>query len=167
MIEFGKRRTILMADDDAEDCLLVRDALGEAGQTHDLRFVRDGEELFDYLRHCGEYENYSSAPRPDLILLDLKMPRKDGREALKELKADPQLRQIPVVVLTTSTIEEDIAFTYDMGVNSFITKPTTFRQWVEIVSILSKYWFEIVELPPCGHSRFSCSETGTVPFGGG
>jgi CheY-like chemotaxis protein len=164
MIEFGKRRTILMADDDAEDCQLVRDALGEAGQTHDLRFVRDGEELFDYLRHCGEYENCSAAPRPDLILLDFKMPRKDGREALKEIKADPQLRRIPVVVLTTSAVEEDIAFSYDMGVNSFITKPTTFRQWVEIVSILSKYWFEVVKLPPCGLSRFSRSETGTVPF---
>jgi CheY-like chemotaxis protein len=148
MSESGKRRMILMADDDAEDCQLVRDALGETGQTHDLRTVRDGEELFDYLRHRGEYENGRAAPRPDLILLDFKMPRKDGREALSELKADPQLRRIPVVVLTTSAVEDDIAFSYDMGVNSFITKPTTFRRWVEIIKTLGKYWFEVVELPP-------------------
>lgn len=142
-----------MADDDAEDCQLVRDALGEAGQTHDLRFVRDGEELFDYLRHRGEYENGRTAPLPDLILLDFKMPRKDGREALKEIKADPQLRRIPVVVLSTSTVDDDIAFSYDMGVNSFITKPATFRQWVKIIKVLSKYWFEIVELPPATEKR--------------
>ena len=148
MVEFGKRRMILMADDDAEDCQLVRDALREAGQPHDLRFVRDGEELFDYLRHRGQYEHANGAPLPDLILLDFNMPRKDGREALREIKADPQLRRIPVVALTTSTAEDDIAFSYDIGVNSFITKPTTFRQWVRIIRILSKYWFEIVELPP-------------------
>jgi CheY-like chemotaxis protein len=148
MLEPGKKRTILMADDDAEDCQLVRDALKESGQPHDLRFVRDGEELFDYLRHLGEYENGQAAPLPDLILLDFKMPRKDGREALKELKTDPKLRRIPVVALTTSTAEDDIVFSYDIGVNSFITKPTTFRKWVEIIRILSKYWFEIVELPP-------------------
>jgi len=161
MADSGKRRTILMADDDAEDCQLVRDALGEAGQSHDLRFVRDGEELFDYLRHRGEYANGRSAPRPDLILLDFKMPRKDGREALKEIKADAQLRRIPVVVLTTSTAEDDIAFSYDMGVNSFITKPATFRQWVKIIRTLSKYWFEVVELPPWGLSRFSRMENVT------
>jgi len=161
MAKSGKRRTILMADDDAEDCQLVRDALGEAGQSHDLRFVRDGEELFDYLRHRGEYANGRSAPRPDLILLDFKMPRKDGREALKEIKADAQLRRIPVVVLTTSTAEDDIAFSYDMGVNSFITKPATFRQWVKIIRTLSKYWFEVVELPPWGLSRLSRMENAT------
>jgi two-component system, response regulator len=164
MVEAGKRCTILMADDDAEDCQLVRDALGEAGQSHDLRFVRDGEELFDYLRHRGEYENSSAAPQPDLILLDFKMPRKDGREALGELKADPQLRRIPVVVLTTSTVEDDIAFAYDIGVNSFITKPTTFRQWVEIVNTLSKYWFEVVELPPRDCHDFHAAKMGLSPL---
>jgi CheY-like chemotaxis protein len=164
MVETGKRRTILMADDDAEDCQLVRDALNETGQTHDLRFVRDGEELFDYLRHCGEYENGSQSPRPDLILLDFKMPRKDGRETLRDIKADPQLRRIPVVVLTTSTVEEDIAFSYDMGVNSFITKPTTFRRWVEIVEILSKYWFEIVELPSGDCPDFRVAKMGLSPL---
>jgi CheY-like chemotaxis protein len=159
-----KRRTILMADDDAEDCQLVRDALTEAGQRHDLRIVRDGEELFDYLRHRGEYENTRSAPRPDLILLDFKMPRKDGRETLREIKADPLLRRIPVIALTTSMAEDDIVFSYDMGVNSFISKPTTFRRWLEVVSIISKYWFEIVELPPCGASRFPRGNNETVPF---
>jgi CheY-like chemotaxis protein len=148
MSDPDKRRTILMADDDAEDCQLVRDALVEAGQPHNLRFVRDGEELLDYLRHRGDYENEQTAPRPDLILLDLNMPRKDGREVLREIKADGQLRRIPVVALTTSTAEDDIAFSYDMGVNSFVTKPTTFRRWVEIISILSQYWFKVVELPP-------------------
>lgn len=148
MFESGKRRTILMVDDDAEDCQLARVALDEAGRPHDLRFVRDGEELFDYLRRRGEYENSHETPWPDLILLDFKMPRKDGREVLREIKADPQLRRIPVVALTTSTAEDDIAFSYDMGANSFITKPATFRKWVEIIKILCEYWFEIVELPP-------------------
>ncbi|HEY4760326.1 MAG TPA: response regulator [Thermoguttaceae bacterium] len=148
MIDPSKRRTILMVDDDAEDCQLVRDAMRETQQPHDLRFVRDGEELFDYLRHCNEYENGHSAPCPDLILLDFKMPRKDGREVLREIKADPVLRRIPVVALTTSTAEDDVVFSYDAGANSFIAKPTTFRQWVEVVQIISKYWFEVVELPP-------------------
>ncbi len=155
MMEFVKHRTILMADDDAEDCQLVRDALSEAGQAHDLRTVRDGEELLDYLRRRGQYENGGIAPRPDLILLDFKMPRKDGREALREIKADPQFRQIPVIVLSTSTVEDDIAFSYDVGVNSFITKPATFSEWVEIIQTLSKYWFDVVELPPADSPDFS------------
>jgi CheY-like chemotaxis protein len=136
-----------MADDDAEDCQLVRDALAETDWRHELRFVRDGEELFDYLMHRGQYEDVRTAPKPDLILLDFKMPKKDGRETLREIKADPLLRRIPVIALTTSTSEDDIAFSYDTGVNSFITKPATFRQWVEIIKILSEYWFKIVELP--------------------
>jgi CheY-like chemotaxis protein len=140
--------TILMADDDADDCLLAREALRESGQPHDLRIVRDGQQLLDYLRRQGDYgSSQSSAPRPDLILLDLKMPRKDGREALSELKADPRLRSIPIVVLTTSTARDDIAFCYRMGVNSYITKPATFRGLVDLLSTLSKYWFELVELP--------------------
>jgi CheY-like chemotaxis protein len=142
------RRTILMADDDAEDCLLVRDAMGEAGWRCDLRFVRDGEELFDYLRQTGEFAGSQAGPRPDLILMDLRMPRKDGREALRELKADPHFRQIPVVALTTSTASDDVAYCYDAGVNAYITKPATFRALVEVLRALGKYWLEVVELPP-------------------
>jgi len=136
-----------MADDDADDCLLVQEAMRESNQPHDLRIVRDGQQLLDYLRRLGEYQHSPDVPRPDLILLDLKMPRKDGREALSELKADPRLRSIPIVVLTTSTARDDITFCYRMGVNSYITKPATFRGLVDLLRTLSKYWFELVELP--------------------
>lgn len=139
--------TILMAEDDEDDCLLAREALVESRLANDLRFVKDGEELMDYLHRRGKYSRHSDAPRPGLILLDLNMPRKDGREALKEIKTDPNLRQIPVVVLTTSKAEEDIYRIYDLGANSFITKPVTFSSLVEVMKTLGKYWFEIVELP--------------------
>ncbi|MDZ7261448.1 MAG: response regulator, partial [candidate division KSB1 bacterium] len=115
--------TILMAEDDPEDRLLVKDAWEESRVLNELRFVEDGEELMDYLYRRGPYAEPARAPRPGLILLDLNMPRKDGREALKEIKADPELRRIPIVVLTTSKAEEDILRTYDLGANSFITKP--------------------------------------------
>ncbi len=143
-----QRRTVLMVDDDAEDCLLVRDALREAGRSCDVRFVRDGEELFDYLRHTGEYCQGYGAPWPDLILLDLKMPRKDGRESLGELKADPRCRRIPVVVLTSSTAESDVEFCYSLGANSYVTKPSGFRELVELLDVLGRYWFDVVLLPP-------------------
>ncbi len=148
MAKPGKPYTILMAEDDAEDCLLVREALKETRRDHDLRIVRDGEELSDYLARRGRYANGQDAPWPDLILLDLKMPKKDGREVLKELKSDPRFRRIPVVALTTSTAADDVGFSYDTGVNSYITKPATFRGLVEMMETLSKYWFELVELPP-------------------
>lgn len=146
----AKRRatfTILMADDDADDCLLVQDALREAGQPHSLRIVRDGQQLLDYLRQAGEYGGSEAPLRPDLILLDLKMPRKDGREALSELKADPRLRSIPIIVLTTSTARDDISFCYRMGVNSYLTKPATYRGLVDLLGTICKYWFELGELP--------------------
>ncbi|PPS39974.1 response regulator [Chroococcidiopsis sp. TS-821] len=136
-----------MADDDEDDCMLAREAFSESRLANDLHFVRDGEELMDYLHQRGRYAAANSAPRPGLILLDLNMPRKDGREALKEIKADPNLRQIPVVVLTTSKAEEDIYRSYDLGANSFITKPVTFASLVEVMRTIGKYWFEIVELP--------------------
>jgi len=144
-----KRRsiTILLADDDADDRMMAADALEESRLVNDLRFVEDGEELMDYLRRRGKYADPAAAPRPGLILLDLNMPRKDGREALREIKAEPELRSIPVVVLTTSQAEEDIYRTYDLGVNSFITKPVNFESLVAVMRALSKYWFEIVELP--------------------
>ena len=144
----GEPITILMADDDADDRRLTKDALEESRLANDLRFVENGEELIEYLRHEGKFSNVEQSPRPGLILLDLNMPRKDGRTALKEIKADPDLRQIPVTVLTTSKADEDIFRSYDLGVNSYIVKPVTFEALVDILQTLEKYWFEIVELPP-------------------
>jgi CheY-like chemotaxis protein len=138
--------TILMAEDDADDRVLARDAMHESRSANTLRFVEDGQELMDYLTRSGSYAK-GEAPRPGLILLDLNMPRKDGREALREIKNDPDLRHIPVVVLTTSKTEEDVARAYDLGANSFITKPVTFDGLVEIVRTIDRYWFNIVELP--------------------
>lgn len=139
--------TILMADDDGDDCFLVGKAFKASRLCNDLRFVSDGEELMDYLHRRNKYEAEGEAPRPGLILLDLNMPKKDGREALEEIKNDPDLREIPVVVLTTSKDEEDVLRSYNLGANSFITKPVTFDGLVEVVKSLGKYWFEIVELP--------------------
>jgi CheY-like chemotaxis protein len=143
-----KAVTILMADDDEEDCELTRDALQDARLANEMRFVYDGQELIDYLRREGPYADPSvDAPRPGIILLDLNMPKKDGREALAEIKADESLRRIPIVVLTTSKDEEDVLRTYDLGVNSFITKPVTFAGLVEVMRTWTRYWLEIVELP--------------------
>jgi len=144
----GKPIEILMADDDPEDCMLVKDAWQESRLVNNLNFVEDGEALMDYLFHRGKYSDPVSAPTPDLILLDLNMPRKDGREALKEIKSNPELRRIPVVILTTSKEEADILSTYDLGANSFIKKPVTFESLVDVVKTLAKYWFQIVELVP-------------------
>lgn len=139
--------TILLADDDPEDRMLAREALEESRVANKLDMVVDGEDLMDYLNRRGAYESLNGNPLPGLILLDLNMPRKDGREALREIKGDPKLRRIPVVVLTTSQAEEDIYRTYDLGVNSFITKPVTFDQLVEVIKTVSRYWVEFVELP--------------------
>ena len=139
--------TILLADDDPEDRMLTRDALAESRCANQLDNVGDGEELMDYLHRRGKYAHLAGTPLPGLILLDLNMPRKDGREALKEIKSDPHLRRIPVVVLTTSKAEEDIYRTYDLGVNSFISKPVKFDGLVTIMQTLSRYWVEFVELP--------------------
>lgn len=139
--------TILMADDDEDDRMMTKEALYEARLANDIRFVVDGEELLDYLYQRGKYSDPESAPRPGLILLDLNMPKKDGREALQEIKADPELRQIPVVVLTTSEADEDIYRSYDLGVNSFITKPVSFEGLVFVITTLAQYWFQIVKLP--------------------
>jgi CheY-like chemotaxis protein len=140
--------TILLADDDADDRMLARDALKESRLATDLQFVEDGEELMDYLQHRGRFSDPASAPRPGIILLDLNMPRKDGREALREIKSDATLRQIPVVVLTTSNAEEDVIRSYHDGVNSFISKPVSFAALIEVIRTLGKYWLHIVDLPP-------------------
>ena len=149
MFMSAKKRSIiiLIADDDAEDRMLLKEALEENRLKNSLQFVENGEELMDYLQHRGKFSDKDKYPAPGLILLDLNMPKKDGREALKEIKADPHLRLIPVVVLTTSKAEEDILKTYDLGVSSFITKPVTFTYLVGMMKTLSDYWFEIVELP--------------------
>jgi len=147
----NKPITLLLADDDPDDRLLARQALEKSRLANDLRCVEDGEELLDYLYRRGKFADPKQSPRPGLILLDLNMPRKDGREALREIKHDPRLRDIPIVVLTTSKADEDVARTYNLGVNSYITKPVRFAALVEIMKALGKYWFEIVELP--GHNR--------------
>ncbi|MCX7867815.1 response regulator [Limisphaera sp. VF-2] len=146
----GKERpiTILMADDDPDDRELTREAFRESRLANEFHTVEDGEELLDYLHRRGRYAALNGAPLPGLILLDLNMPRKDGREALREIKSDPHLRRIPIVVLTTSKAEEDILRSYDLGVNSYVTKPVTFQSLVELVRVLGRYWFEVVELPP-------------------
>ena len=143
----GNPIVILRADDDADDRMLTRDALEESRVLNELRFVEDGEELMDYLRRNGKYANAAASPRPGLILLDLNMPKKDGREALKEIKSDPNFRRIPVVIMTTSKAEEDIFRSYDFGASSFITKPVTFDRLVELMRTLGEYWVEFVELP--------------------
>jgi CheY-like chemotaxis protein len=142
--------TILMADDDADDRMMTREAFEESHLANDLRFVENGVELLDYLKRRGKYSDPTASPRPGLILLDLNMPRKDGREALEEIKQDPALRSIPVIVLTTSAEEADINRSYELHVNSYITKPVTFEALVAVVQALGQYWLEIVELPPEG-----------------
>src|SRR5688500_126759 len=140
--------SILMADDDEDDQLLAREALAENRLANPIHFVSDGEQLIAYLRNQAPYEDRAAYPRPGLILLDLNMPRMDGREALREIKADPELRTIPIVVLTTSKAEEDIIRTYDLGANSYITKPVSFEGLVAVMRDIGRYWIEIVELPP-------------------
>lgn len=147
MTQLPKTITLLIADDDAEDRMMLKEALVENRLANNLRFVHDGEELMNYLNLRGGYENLADHPRPGLILLDLNMPKKDGREALKEIKSTPHLKDIPVVVLTTSKTEEDVIRSYGLGVNSFISKPVTFEALVAITRDLGRYWFEIVELP--------------------
>jgi CheY-like chemotaxis protein len=139
---------ILLADDDEEDRMLACDALAESRLSNDINCVTDGEDLMDYLHHRGKHAPPAEAPSPGLILLDLNMPKMDGREALREIKSDPDLRHIPVVVLTTSKAEEDIYRSYESGASSFISKPVTFDGLVELMKGLGRYWFEIVDLPP-------------------
>jgi CheY-like chemotaxis protein len=147
MINEHRPVTILIADDDDDDRMLAREALAESRLVNDLRFVQDGEELLQYLRREGKYGDPAISPRPGLILLDLNMPRKDGREALEEIKADPELRRIPVVVMTTSQAEQDIMRSYDLGAASFISKPVTFEGLVDVMRVIGRYWIQIVELP--------------------
>lgn len=139
--------SILIADDDADDRELIKAAFEENNFRHNLKFVENGEELLKYLKRKGSYADEATHPLPQIILLDLNMPRKDGREALKEIKTDNHLKCIPVIVLTTSTEKKDVQRIYELGVNSFVIKPPTFRQLVAFTKTLGKYWFEFVELP--------------------
>jgi two-component system response regulator len=139
---------ILVAEDDADDRLMIKDAFEESRLGNPVDFVEDGIQLMNYLQRQGEYAELADYPYPGFILLDLNMPRKDGRTALREIKANPVLQRIPIVILTTSKAEEDIVRTYNLGVNSFICKPVTFESLVEIVKTLGRYWIEIVALPP-------------------
>jgi len=140
--------TILVADDDPDDRMMIEEAFEENRVANAVEFVEDGEELMAYLRREGDYARLAGKPYPGIILLDLNMPRKDGREALRELKADPDLCRIPVVVLTTSQAEEDIVRTYGLGVSSFVTKPVSFEGLVEAIKVICQYWIQIVALPP-------------------
>ncbi|HEX8237562.1 MAG TPA: response regulator [Abditibacteriaceae bacterium] len=142
--------TILVADDDEDDLRLVTDAFKATDATLDLRYAENGEELLNYLHRQGAYGAPSASPLPALILLDLNMPVKDGREALAEIKSDPRLRRIPVVVLTTSEAKEDIQASYDLGVNSFITKPSTYTGLIKLMRTLYEYWIKSVQLPLSG-----------------
>ena len=141
--------TILICDDDEDDRMLTQQALEDAHIANALRFVVDGEQLLDYLYQRGEFSGETgAAPRPGLILLDLNMPKINGREALQIIKGDPTIHDIPIVVLTTSGLDEDVITSYRLGVNSFITKPVTFSGLVAAMNVLGRYWLEIVELPP-------------------
>ena len=146
--------TILVADDDPDDRMMIEEAFEENRVVNAVDFVEDGEQLMAYLRREGDFAHLADRPYPGIILLDLNMPRKDGREALKELKADPDLCRIPVVVLTTSQAEEDIVRTYGLGVSSFVTKPVSFEGLVEAIKVICQYWIQIVALPPeCSYRK--------------
>jgi len=147
MTESRKSLTVLVADDDEDDRRFIARAWGKSRVANDLRFVNDGEELTEYLTHSGRYSDPATAPRPAVILLDLDMPKKDGRESLREIKADPGLRQIPIIILTTSQADEDICRSYDLGANSYIAKPVTFGALVDVLQVLGNYWIDIVNLP--------------------
>lgn len=147
MRDKGKPIVILLADDDEEDRMLACDALTESRLSNEIYCVTDGEDLMDYLHRRGKYVPPAAAPRPGIILLDLNMPKKDGREALREIKSDPNLRQIPVVVMTTSKAHEDIFHSYDSGASSFVSKPVTFEGLIDVMKGLGRYWFEIIDLP--------------------
>ena len=146
----GKPAVILLAEDDPGDQELARRALEQSRIRNELYIVEDGEEALNYLRRRGKYQDPASSPKPDLMLLDLNMPKMDGKQLLEQMRADPNLRRIPVVALTTSKQENDIIRTYDLGANSYIVKPVDMDQFVNAIKVLKDYWFQIVVLPPRG-----------------
>ena len=146
----GKPAVILLAEDDPGDQELTRRALAQSRIRNELYIVEDGEEALDYLLRRGRYQDPDSSPKPDLMLLDLNMPKMDGKQLLEQMRADPNLRRIPVVALTTSKQENDIIRTYDLGANSYLVKPVDMDQFVNAIKVLKDYWFQIVVLPPRG-----------------
>ncbi|MFZ0693053.1 MAG: response regulator [Alphaproteobacteria bacterium] len=148
----GRPITILVAEDDADDRMMLKEAFEKGRLGNELQFVEDGEQLLDYLHRRGRFAGLIGKPYPALILLDLNMPKKDGREALAEIKRNPELRRIPVVILADMNTEGDILRTYDLGANSFITKPGTFDKLVKMVGVIENYWAKIVQLPPLTRS---------------
>ncbi|OZI06285.1 two-component system response regulator [Siphonobacter sp. BAB-5385] len=138
---------ILVADDDEDDRFLIRTAFRDSQLTNDIFFVADGVELMQFLHHQGPYADAEKYPRPGIIFLDLNMPRKDGWEALSEIKQNPELKAIPVVVLTTSNSERDILRTYESGANCYITKPISFDQLLQIVKSFGQFWLSIASIP--------------------
>jgi len=147
MTDNSKNGVILLADDDPDDVLMTLKAFQRNGFAQKVYTVGDGEELLDYLHHRGKFAPPALSPRPALILLDLNMPKMDGGEALTQIKANPAFNDIPVVVMTTSTAEQDILRAYELGSNSFISKPITLTELVEVTRVLGQYWFQIVKLP--------------------
>ena len=139
--------SILMADDDLDDRTFAAEAITESRIDGHLDFVTDGEQLLDYLRRRGQFRNLEGDRLPDLILLDLNMPRMDGREALNAIRADPALRHLPVVILTTSKSDDDVFNSYDIGANSYVIKPSSYEDLVQLMKDIGRYWFRIVELP--------------------
>lgn len=148
MMRLNQPVRIVVADDDADDRMMIKDAFEESKLGNPVDFVEDGVQLMEYLRREGQYSNLAGQPYPGFILLDLNMPRKDGRTVLKEIKESSELHRVPIVILTTSKAEEDIIKTYNLGVNSFICKPVSFEKLVDIVRTVGHYWIEIVALPP-------------------
>jgi two-component system, chemotaxis family, response regulator Rcp1 len=140
----GRPIEILLVEDNSGDVRLTREALGEAHVRNNLSVAKDGAEALAMLRHEPQY---GEAPRPDLVLLDLNLPKLDGRQVLAEMKNDPNLRRIPVVVLTTSKAEEDVLRSYDLHANSYITKPVDFEQFIKVVQSIEQFWLTIVTLP--------------------
>jgi two-component system response regulator len=147
MNQTPKPFTILIAEDDEDDYLLTLEALKEAGVDNEVHWVKDGDEVLEYLTSHTSENNGASGRLPGLILLDLNMPKKDGREALAEIKSNSKFRKIPVIVMTTSSAESDITKSYDLGVNSFIQKPVRFNELVEMAKVLFSYWIKTVKLP--------------------
>ena len=147
VVQENRSFNILVADDDSDDRQMLKEAFEENKLVSNINFVEDGEELINFLNHKGKFSNLPVSQNLDLILLDLNMPKKDGREVLREIKSDPRFKKIPVIVLTTSKIKEDILNSYDLGVNCYITKPTTYSGLIEITDTIAKYWFELAQLP--------------------